>query len=71
LLLLLCLLVRSVAAVGTTGSGTHDTMTGIVASDTTGDGAFNASLGIGGGHRGHQECGYRKYDQGFHGTIPP
>jgi hypothetical protein len=63
-LLLLCLLVRSVAAVGTTGGGTHDTVTGIVASDTTGDGAFNAPLGVGGEHRAHYECDYHEYRSG-------
>ena len=50
-LLLLCLLVRSVAAVGAAGGGTHRAVTGIVAGDAAGDCAFNASLGVGGGHR--------------------
>jgi hypothetical protein len=51
LLLFLCLLVRALAANGTASSGTHDAMTGIVASDAASDGTFNAALGIGGGCR--------------------
>jgi hypothetical protein len=46
--LLFCLLLRAVAAVVAAGGGTHRAMAGIVASDATGDGAFNAAFGIGG-----------------------
>jgi hypothetical protein len=41
-------LVRALAAIVATGGGTHHAMAGIVASDATGDGAFNAALVIGG-----------------------
>jgi hypothetical protein len=69
--LLLCLLVSTVAAVGAACGSTYHAVTGIVASDATGDSAFNTALGVGDGHRAYNERSYREYDQGFHVKIPP